>query len=134
MHRIEGRFIYSASDLNNALECEHLSELEALAARGELSRPQPSETTALLARKGDEHEAQQLARMRALYGEGVVAFPLETTRSLEAYHAAAARAIESDTPRIALAPRRALFGVPSNSHSVSSSSDWFSALMPDTAF
>ena len=103
MQRIDGRFIYSASDLNNALECEHLSELEALAARGELERPQPSETTALLARKGDEHEARQLLRLRALYGDDVVIFPPEHERTLEAFHAAQARAVaamESGAPLI----------------------------------
>lgn len=93
MQRIDGRFIYSASDLNNALECDHLAELEALAARGELVRPQPSETTALLARKGDEHEARQLVRLRAQYGANVVEFPPEHERSLEAYRAAQARTV-----------------------------------------
>ncbi len=93
MQRIDGRFIFSASDLNGALECAHLSELEARAARGELERPQPSETTALLARKGDEHEARALERLRAYHGEGVVAFTPETARTLEAYRAAQAQAI-----------------------------------------
>ncbi|HTZ55026.1 MAG TPA: TM0106 family RecB-like putative nuclease [Candidatus Acidoferrum sp.] len=93
MQRIDGRFIYSASDLNNALECEHLTELEAFAARGELERPQPTETTALLARKGDEHEARQLARLRAHYGDAVVVFPAESGRTLEALHTAQARAV-----------------------------------------
>ena len=103
MQRIDGRFIYSASDLNGALECAHLSELEARAARGELERPQPSETTALLARKGDEHEARALERLRAYHGEGVVEFTSETARTLEAYRAAQAQAIaamEAGSPLI----------------------------------
>ena len=29
MQRIDGRFIYAASDLNDYLECKRLSELEA---------------------------------------------------------------------------------------------------------
>jgi predicted RecB family nuclease len=95
MQRIDGRFIYSASDLNNALECEHLPGLEALAARGELVRPQPSETAALLARKGDEHEARQLERLRAHYGDALVAFAPENPRTLEALAAAQARAVEA---------------------------------------
>jgi predicted RecB family nuclease len=78
MQRIDGRFIYSASDLNNALECEHLTELEARVARRELERPEPGETAALLARKGDEHEQRQLARFRERYGDALVAFRSES--------------------------------------------------------
>jgi len=103
VQRIDGRLIYSASDLNNALECEHLTELEALAARGELTRPQPSEATALLARKGDEHEARVLARLREHYGEALVAFSPETQRTAEAFEAAqacAVAAMEAGAPLI----------------------------------
>lgn len=93
MQRIDGRFIYSASDLNNALECEHLTELEAMAARRELIRPEPSDTAALLARKGDEHEARQLVRYREQYGNAVVAFPAESGRTLAALAASQDRTI-----------------------------------------
>jgi predicted RecB family nuclease len=93
MQRIDGRFIFSASDLNNALECGHLMQLEALAARHELARPEPSETVALLARKGDEHEARQLARFRAQYGRALVAFPAESGRTLDALAHAQAQAV-----------------------------------------
>lgn len=71
MQRIDGRTIYSASDLNNFLECVHLSELERLAAFGEIERPSIDETTQLLARKGSEHEARHLARLQRIYGEDV---------------------------------------------------------------
>ena len=83
MQRIDGRFIFSASDLNNALECDHLTQLEALAARRELTRPEPSETAALLARKGDEHELRQLDRFRAEYGAALVTFPAQSGHSFE---------------------------------------------------
>jgi uncharacterized protein len=93
MQRIDGRFIYSASDLNNALECEHLTELEARAARRELERPEPGETAALLARKGDEHEQRQLARYRERYGDALVAFPSESGHTPATLAAAQERTI-----------------------------------------
>jgi uncharacterized protein len=93
MQRIDGRFIFSASDLNNALECDHLMELELRAAQHELTRPEPSETVALLARKGDEHEARQLARFRAHYGDALIAFPAESGRTLEELAQAQALAV-----------------------------------------
>jgi uncharacterized protein len=93
MQRIDGRFIFSASDLNNALECDHLMELELRAAQHELMRPEPSETVALLARKGDEHEARQLARFRAHYGDALIAFPAESGRTLEELAQAQALAV-----------------------------------------
>ncbi len=65
MQLIEGRMIYAPSDLNDALECDHLLELERRAALGELAVPERSETAALLARKGGEHEAERLRRYRA---------------------------------------------------------------------
>jgi len=103
MQRIDGRLIFSASDLNNALECEHLTELEAAAARGELIRPEPGESAALLARKGDEHEARQLSRYRAQYGDALIAFPLDVERTLAALNAAqsaTAQAMASGAPLI----------------------------------
>ena len=39
VQRLDGRFVYSASDLNDYLECKRLSELEALVARHKLARP-----------------------------------------------------------------------------------------------
>jgi len=95
MQRIEGRFIFSASDLNNALECDYLIELETRAALHELVRPQPSPTVELLARKGDEHELRQLERYRASLGDGIVVFPTDIESSLEAFAAAEARSLEA---------------------------------------
>jgi uncharacterized protein len=48
---------------------------------------------ALLARKGDEHEARQLARFRAHYGDALIAFPAESGRTLEELAQAQALAV-----------------------------------------
>ena len=56
----------SPSDLNNFLECEHLTALELDVARGELERPLVDNSQAeLIRRKGEEHEAAYLAELRA---------------------------------------------------------------------
>jgi predicted RecB family nuclease len=65
MQRIDGRFVYAASDLNNFLECEHLTELDRLVALGEKAAPERDDPQAdLIARKGDEHEKRYLATLR----------------------------------------------------------------------
>jgi predicted RecB family nuclease len=95
MQRIDGRFIFSATDLNNALECDYLVELETRVALRELVRPEPSPTAELLARKGNQHEARQLERYRAVFGDGVVAFPTESGSSIDAFKAAEQRSLEA---------------------------------------
>jgi uncharacterized protein len=63
---IDGRFVYSATDLNNELACAHLTTLETAVARGDLARPEvESGQRDLLARLGEEHEARYLERLRA---------------------------------------------------------------------
>jgi predicted RecB family nuclease len=60
--------LFSPSDLNAFLECEHLTQLELAVARHELERPIDENPQAdLVKRKGDEHEAAYLA---ALLAEG----------------------------------------------------------------
>jgi predicted RecB family nuclease len=88
MQRIDGRLIYSASDLNNFLECAHLTELQRMVAFGELVRPQPETAADLLARKGDEHEARHLERLRARHGDRLTAFPASGEASIDAWQAA----------------------------------------------
>jgi predicted RecB family nuclease len=62
----DGRLVFSPSDLNDFLECEHLSALERAAARRELARPAVDNPQAdLVRRKGEEHEAAYLERLRA---------------------------------------------------------------------
>ncbi|HTU82331.1 MAG TPA: TM0106 family RecB-like putative nuclease [Candidatus Acidoferrales bacterium] len=81
MQRLGERLIFSASDLNDFLECPHLTALQRRVALGELERPEPEESAKLLARKGAEHEARYLARLRASHGENLVAFSDDGHRS-----------------------------------------------------
>jgi uncharacterized protein len=75
MQRLDGRFIYAASDLNNFLECGYLTELDRLVALGETPPPQHEDPQAeLIARKGDEHEQRYLAQLRETRPGGVTAF------------------------------------------------------------
>jgi predicted RecB family nuclease len=73
MQRIDGRFVYAATDLTNYLECRRLTELDALVARDVIVRPSHEDDRAqLIRRKGLEHEARFLEAVRATYGDGVV--------------------------------------------------------------
>lgn len=92
MQCLESRFIFSASDLNDFLECEHLTELERLVALGEASRPDPDGTAALLSRKGDEHERRYLEGLRT-NGSDVVVFRANGERSIDAWRAAEAQTL-----------------------------------------
>lgn len=75
MQRIEGRFVYSASDLNDYVECRRLTELESLVARRVLARPDSDDPQAeILRRKGEEHERRHLERLAARFPEGVTTF------------------------------------------------------------
>ncbi len=97
MQVIAGRPVYSASDLNDFLECEHLTELERGASLGELVRPEADATTALLASKGEEHEQRYFERLRELHGSDLVAFdaPENTAEALRSADAATREAMES---------------------------------------
>jgi len=62
----DGSFVFSPSDLNDFLECEHLTALELAVARGELARPHRDDPQGdLIRRKGEEHEAAHLAALEA---------------------------------------------------------------------
>jgi len=70
-----GEILFSPSDLNAFLECEHLTQLELAVARGALERPADENPQAdLVKRKGGEHERDYL---QALVAEGreVVTIP-----------------------------------------------------------
>lgn len=57
MQHTDGRLLLSASDLVAFLECEHLSALDLRVARGvETIERTRTDSTDLVARKGDEHE------------------------------------------------------------------------------
>jgi len=67
MHNAEGILFLSATDLVGHLECEHLTQLERLAALGELKRPHRTDPALdLLSKLGEEHEHLQLDRYRKL--------------------------------------------------------------------
>lgn len=75
MQRLDGCFVYSASDLNDYLECKRLTELEALVARKILLRPDPQDERAeLIRRKGEEHEQRHLDALIERYPGEVVRF------------------------------------------------------------
>ena len=60
-----GQLLLSPSDLANYLGCAYLTTLEAEVARGDRSRPHPrDDIAALVAEKGDQHEAAYLAALR----------------------------------------------------------------------
>jgi hypothetical protein len=66
VQHLDGRILFSPSDLNAFLECEHLTQLELAVARHELERPIDENPQAdLVKRKGDEHEAVYLAQLVA---------------------------------------------------------------------
>ena len=76
MQRIDDQFIYSASDLNNYLECKRLTELDALVVRRKLSVPEvgEDELTQLIQRRGEEHERRYLEALIAKHPGDVVQF------------------------------------------------------------
>ena len=68
MQRIDGATLYSATDVANFLECEHLAALD-FAALGDdalrAGRAARDESAELFAKKGDAHERAHLERLRA---------------------------------------------------------------------
>jgi predicted RecB family nuclease len=105
MQRIGDRLIYSASDLNDYLECAHLTALNRGAALDEVPRPEADDADdrrrALLSKKGDEHERAYLARLHAT---GARVIELATrVRADETFEEAQSRtlaAIETGAPYI----------------------------------
>ncbi len=75
MYLIDGQLIVSPTDLTGFLECEHLTQQEMAAARGELERPARQDPELeMVRRRGMEHETEQLQRLQA-DGRRVVTFP-----------------------------------------------------------
>jgi predicted RecB family nuclease len=63
MHNAEGVLVLSATDLVGHLECEHLTQLEHMAALGEVKRPDRKDPSLdLLSTLGEEHERYHLKR------------------------------------------------------------------------
>ena len=66
MQNRDGRILLSPSDLNDHVECPHLTTLALEVARGARARPHvPDEEADLLRRKGEMHEGAHLERLRA---------------------------------------------------------------------
>jgi predicted RecB family nuclease len=75
MQHTDGRVLLSASDLVAFLECEHLSALDERVTRGlEVIEPSRTDSTDLVARKGDEHERAFLGSLME-QGLNVVVIP-----------------------------------------------------------
>jgi uncharacterized protein len=70
-----GQILFSPSDLNAFLECEHLAQLELRVACHESERPSVDNPQAdLVRRKGEEHETAFLAELTTT-GREVVTIP-----------------------------------------------------------
>jgi uncharacterized protein len=91
VQRVEGGFIYSASDLNNDLECRRLTWLEHQLALGKLPRPERDAAFELIAGKGDAHEARFLETLREQHGEAMVEFETRAENTLAGLVAADAQ-------------------------------------------
>lgn len=87
MQRIGGRVVYSATDLNNYLECAHLVALERGAAEGGTTRPPAGPQLALIAEKGLLHEQRYLEAMRAQHA--AIVEIVQASSSLEGVEQAA---------------------------------------------
>ena len=61
----DGKTLFSASDLVNYLECEHLTALDLVNLETPLPRAAADEQVKLIQDKGYEHEAAYLADLRA---------------------------------------------------------------------
>ncbi len=91
MQFLEGGLVLSASDLTGFAACEHLTQLEISAARGDRKRPvRDDPMLSVLSRRGDEHEQAYLERLRAS-GRTVVEI------AGDAYTRAALHAAEAET-------------------------------------
>src|ERR1700694_1531818 len=96
MQFLKGRLIVSPSDLTGFLECEHLTQQELAAARGEIARPERDDPMLdMLSRRGLEHEGRYLDGFKAK-GLKIVEFPFPdgTIANLEKAHADTVAAIQ----------------------------------------
>jgi predicted RecB family nuclease len=92
MQEVAGRILLSPSDLNDYVNCRHLTTLEREVVRGERERPHRSDEGAeLLQEKGLDHELHFLERLRA-EGRDVVDITMDERRD---YAGAARRTIEA---------------------------------------
>ncbi|MBW2519723.1 MAG: TM0106 family RecB-like putative nuclease [Deltaproteobacteria bacterium] len=90
MQKRNGTTIFSASDLVNFLECEHLTTLDLFHLETPLPKTEDDEQTKLIQQKGFEHEAQYLANLQH---KGINVVSIETDgasleQSVQATHQA----------------------------------------------
>jgi uncharacterized protein len=64
MHLLDGKHLFSASDLVGFLNCEHLSAQELINLETPLPKVEADEHTQLIQAKGDEHEKAYLTRLK----------------------------------------------------------------------
>ena len=102
MQSIDGRLIYSATDLNNYLECGHLVALERSVATGRAVRPEKRAAVDLIAQKGLDHERAYLETLQARFSGGVVEIDARTSdlTSIQRAVAATVEAMASGAPVI----------------------------------
>src|ERR1035441_1939236 len=93
MESVDEQLIFSATDLINHLERPHLTQLDIEVALGRIDLTETrSDTTELVARKGDEHEQAYLAQLRS---EGREIVEIAGEPGLEGTRAAAQQTIEA---------------------------------------
>ena len=81
MQRIDGRPVYSATDLVGFLACEHLTNLEGAALNGLVVRPMRADPEMdRIAERGFQHEARFLEELRA-EGLGIVEIRRDGSRA-----------------------------------------------------
>ena len=94
MQTLDGRLVYSASDLNNFSECLHLTALDRDVASGRRIRPVRDDATVeLLAHKGDEHERRYFEELRVKHGNDLVSFEDRPVATRAGYEAAEAETV-----------------------------------------
>ena len=80
MQQVDGRVVYSATDLVGYLECQHLATLERAAVWGHLTRPvREDKVLDRIAQRGIEHEQRFLESLR---GEGLTVVEVRQDKSL----------------------------------------------------
>lgn len=83
MQKHRNQHIYSASDLVDYLECEHLTSLNLINLDKPLPKVEDDEQTQLIQKKGYEHESNYLLALQAK-GIDVVDIKADNRKSAEA--------------------------------------------------
>ncbi|MBI2524444.1 MAG: TM0106 family RecB-like putative nuclease [Candidatus Rokubacteria bacterium] len=100
MQASAGHILFSPTDLTHFVACDHLTQLDLAAARGELGRPRfDNPYGELIQRKGEEHERRFLEALRTA-GSEVVEVGLGEARNFEAAAETTLRAMQEVAPYI----------------------------------